>query len=61
MIKGTIEPIGHIPPYKRIDLNPPPVPRPDTGPLEGISIFDKCRIWQAIVSTAEASNVEAAE
>jgi hypothetical protein len=62
-IPHDIEPIGHISPRPRIDLNPRRV-QPDniqTTPCEGLSIHEKQHIWQLVVQVAESSNIGAEE
>lgn len=51
-----IQPIGHISPRPRIDLNPPYV---DLSPVQvrAVDIVETARIWECIVSTATGSNV----
>src|ERR1700756_5417481 len=65
MIPRDAEPIGHIPPLPRIDLNPPPrpiaqVPMPIYNPFMEAVAQDKRkaeqdRIWKVIEQTSEGA------
>jgi hypothetical protein len=57
MIRTDLDPIGHVSPRPRVDLNHRRPADPQVGPIEVMSIHEKQRIWQLVVQVAESSNI----
>jgi hypothetical protein len=58
MIPRDAEPIGHIPPLPRIDLNPRRPADPNVRP-EIKHTTENERIWKLLVQAAESCNIGA--
>jgi hypothetical protein len=58
MIPRDAEPIGHIPPLPRIDLNPGRPPDPNVRPQIKHTTENE-RIWKLLVRAAESCNIGA--
>lgn len=56
--RGNVEPIGHVPPLKRIDLTPKWAGHRDgDGPGRRISPQECERIWQLVTQAATSSQM----